>query len=98
MEVHGEKVTRWRSPAPDTIAWAFWDDDYVAYHRPSGRTHFLNVSSRHLIAELLCEPKDAATVAQAFSPPRDDMERQAHLSEITSMLERLEHLGLIDRA
>ena len=64
---------RWRSPPSDSIAWVSWGEDCVAFHRPSGMTHFLNRS-------------------------RNEEERQGHFEEIQSMLERLEDVGLIDRA
>lgn len=89
---------RWRSTVPDTIEWVSWGDDYVAYHRPSGTTHFLNASSAGLITGLLNEPKDAEAIAITFSPPVDDEDKAVHLKEILSMLERLEHLGMIQRA
>ena len=89
---------RWCSPPPDTIAWVSWDDEYVAYHRHSGKTHFLNAASARLISELLQQSSDAVAIAKAFAPPEGEVERRAHLAEILSMLERLEHLGLIQRA
>ena len=41
---------------------------------------------------------DAHEVAQVYTPPTNEEERQAHFEEIQSMLERLEDVGLIDRA
>ncbi len=84
---------------PETIVWTQWDDDqFIAYHRPSGITHFLNAASASLITELLNEPADAPTVARAFELANRGADRQEHLVEIVAMLEHLEHLGLIERA
>ncbi len=90
---------KWRSPPPDAIVWTRWDgDQFVAYHRPSGITHFLNAASALLITELLVEPADAAAVATAFEAAQGDAGWEQHLEEITTMLVHLEHLGLIRRA
>ncbi len=89
---------RWRSISADDILWAEWDDDYVAYHRPSGKTHFLNASSALLLTEILVEAKDAASVTKLLSPSGDlDISRE-RVEQVMSMLARLEHLGLVERA
>ena len=93
-EVAGE--TRWRAPPPDTLVWACWDGDYVAYQRPSGKTHFLNESSYVLITDLLTAPTGALAVAQAFSNGNEvdaDM-----LADMRDLLLHLEELGLVYRA
>ena len=89
----------WHSVADDTIVWTRWDGDrFIAFHRPSGITHFLNAASAVLIRELLVEPAGADSVARAFERANEDADWDAHLAEITAMLEHLEHLGLIQRA
>lgn len=90
---------KWQSPPADTIVWTRWDDDqFIAYHRPSGITHYLNAASAALITELLVEPMDAAAVARAFEPAIGDADPDEHVEEINAMLVHLEHLGLIRRA
>ena len=90
---------KWQSPPADAIVWTSWDDDqFIAYHRPSGITHFLNAASAALITELLIEPSDAETIARAFEPAIGDSDWDEHLDEIIGMLVHLEHLGLIRRA
>ena len=90
---------KWQSPPADSIVWTRWhDDQFIAYHRPSGITHYLNAASKALITELLIEPSDAATVARAFEPAAGESDRDEHLEEIVAMLVHLEHLGLIRRA
>ena len=92
-------MPKWQSPPADAIVWTRWDDDqFIAYHRPSGITHFLNAASAALITELLVEPSDAPTVARAFEPAMADANHEEHLDEIIAMLVHLEHLGLIRRA
>lgn len=81
---------RWRAAPAEHVVWTSWDDDYVAYHRPSGKTHFLNASSHYLLTELLREPRDVQAVADAFG--------DSSLAEVAAMLEHFEHLGLIEDA
>lgn len=99
----GEPVARWRACEPGAIVWVCWDDDFVAYHRPSGKTHFLNTSSHYLLSDLLLEPRDAEAVRRAFEAPAantdgntdddsDDLQR-----EVESLLDHFEQLGLIER-
>ena len=90
---------KWRSPAADRIVWTRWDgDQFIAYHRPSGITHYLNAAAAALITELLVEPMDASAVARAFQPAQRESDWDEHLEEIVAMLLHLEHLGLIRRA
>ena len=53
----------WRASPVEDIAWVRFDDEYVAYHRPSGKTHFLNAATHRLLTDLLVEPASVATVA-----------------------------------
>lgn len=76
--------------------WISWDDDFVAYHRPSGKTHFLNAASNFLIAGHLVEPRTTDEVALAFRSPAAAGGHGDTLPDVVPLLERLEHLGLID--
>lgn len=91
-------VPRWQALPPDTIAWTEWDaDHYIAYHRPSGITHYLNAASAALITEILTDAADAKAVAKAFEPAMGGTDWGEHLAEITATLEHLEILGLVRR-
>ena len=97
-EANPIRVPKWQSPPPDEIVWTRWgDDEFIAYHRPSGITHFLNAASAALITELLNEASDAATVARAFESAIGDSDWDEHVEEIVAMFVHLEHLGLIRR-
>ncbi len=87
----------WCSPPKDAIRWIAYDDGFVAYHRPSGSTHFLNAASKFLIEEILSDPKDASTVADDFADVVTVDDPQAHLDEIRAMLLRFDELGLVRR-
>ena len=90
--------TCWRATSPDSVIWVQWGDDHIAYHRPSGLTHFLNAASRKLLNEVLADTPDTATIAAAFPGDSPREISAEHDAEIVAMLARLEHLGLVERA
>ena len=87
-------VTRWRSTAPADIVWFDVPPDFIAFHRPSGKTHFLNEASKLLLNKLLSEPKDLAEILDVF--PSNKARR--HVEQMRDLLVHLEGLGLIKRA
>ena len=88
--------TRWRSAPDETTTWIGGEDVYIAFHRPSGTTHFLNAASKVLITEVLLEPQDASSIAAVFVDEAAESP-DAHIGDIREMLMRLEELGLIER-
>lgn len=88
---------QWHSRPLEDIAWVEWGQDHIAYHRPSGVTHFLNASSKLLITELLREPKGAIEVTKAFGVSEGDTDWPVRFAEMRAMLGQLEHLGFIER-
>lgn len=92
-----EAGAQWQSTAPREITWLDLGDDSVAFHRPSGKTHFLNASSKYLITDLLREPMFLAEVVEAFGVVDGDSERLAQMNEMQTMLDRLEQLGFVER-
>ncbi|MEM7500468.1 MAG: HPr-rel-A system PqqD family peptide chaperone [Pseudomonadota bacterium] len=92
-----ETDTVWCSPPKDAIRWIAYDDGFVAYHRPSGATHFLNGASKVLIEEILSEPKGASAVADEFAEFVTVDDAQAYVEEIRAMLLRFDELGLVRR-
>ena len=97
----GMQVSRspkwWRARSPDEIVWAHFDEDYVAFHRPSGKTHFLNAASHLLICEILTEARDLDAIAGEFVMDEDGGDPAAHIAQMRSMLDHLENLGLVER-
>ena len=87
----------WRSRSPDEIVWAIFGNDYVAYHRPSGKTHFLNSASQQLICDILTEPTALSVIADEFASDVTDSHADTYLEHMKAMLDRLEHLGLVER-
>ena len=89
-----DKIKLWRARSPDDLVWAQFGDDYIAFHRPSGKTHFLNLASYFLICEFLLEARDRAAIAAEFVP--DDDDALAFDDQLLAMLEHLRGLGLVD--
>ncbi|MBV6416840.1 MAG: hypothetical protein CMLOHMNK_01455 [Steroidobacteraceae bacterium] len=78
--------------------WADWDDLAVLYHRPSGKTHFVNAATAFLLELFIDAPVtlDAATRALAAEQGRPvDADLGAHVADT---VERLLDVGLIERA
>jgi PqqD family protein of HPr-rel-A system len=78
------------------LAWAEWDGEFVLYHRPSGKTHFLNATTALLLTEILIEPKstaDATTALLATQIAAIESEQHQYVAEL---LKRLESLGLVE--
>jgi PqqD family protein of HPr-rel-A system len=89
--------SKWRSRSPDEIVWAQFDDEFVAYHRSSGQTHFLNKASHLLICDILHEARDFKEIADEFAEDDIDGHPKGYYEEMKAMLDRLEMLGLVER-
>ncbi|WP_405240421.1 HPr-rel-A system PqqD family peptide chaperone [Lentisalinibacter orientalis] len=90
----------WYVPFPDDLIWASWGDSYVAYHRPSGKTHFLNSASHELLCEVLRESADIEAIARDFAPVNDNdgVVSSRDREQLAALLNHLEELGLVRRA
>lgn len=83
----------WQSCSPADIVWADLGNDLVIFHRPSGKTHFLNASSAFLLDEVLRNPVTFDEIVDAFTiDPGDGGEKTAVIGD---MLLHLERLGLV---
>jgi PqqD family protein of HPr-rel-A system len=90
-------ATVWQSLESGNVLWAQWDDDYVLYHRPSGKTHFVNAATAELLTSILLEPKSAHAAAEELAAAEQASGDEAFFAEVASLLERLEHVGLVER-
>lgn len=87
----------WRAIEPSNVLWVNWGDDYVLYHRPSGKTHFVNTATAYLLGIVLCEPKSALAASAALAGFGRAAEDEKFGAEIADLLVRLEHVGLVNR-
>ena len=88
---------KWGVISPDDILWTGKGDDWVAYHRPSGKTHFLNAASRLLITDLLAEPASLPELLEAFGIPAGRDDTASEVAGMRSLLDRLVDTGLVER-
>ena len=97
MQPVNPDAPRWRSAPQSEFVWSGWGDEYVVYHRPSGKTHYLNAASEQLLNRILLEPKAAEAVATEFAgvDAREDGDRLA--ADMSDMLKHFETLGLVER-
>lgn len=91
-------MPRWRTCKPDSLAWAGWGGDFVAYHRPSGGTHYLNPVSRILLDDILRQPKTESAVEDSLRALGLDADEGLKPDTVRTLLDRFEELGLIERA
>jgi PqqD family protein of HPr-rel-A system len=87
----------WRARPADEVVWRALDDDYVLYHRGSGKTHFLNAASNDLLREVLTAAKTAAEAAEALARHEGVSAGPEFVAVVAEALEQLDHLGLVDR-
>ncbi len=89
--------SKWFVRHSDEILWLTGDDACVAFHRPSAMTHFLNESSKALLTEVLAEPKDLQSIMIELGLDVSDDAGESAVNQIVGLLNRFEHLGLVDR-
>ena len=98
MTTSSSAAPSWRARPADEVVWLALDDDYVLYHRGSGKTHFLNAASNHLLREVLTAPRTAVEAAEALARHEGVAAEPELITVVTETLEQLDHLGLVDRA
>jgi PqqD family protein of HPr-rel-A system len=91
---------RWTAAPPADLCWVRWhdDDQYVLYHRPSGKTHIVNEATWLLLNQILRNPLDLTGTTHELARLRNltpDEDLSAH---VAGLLLSLEDLGLVLRA
>ena len=92
---HSSLDRTWRVPDTDDILWVQWADDFVAFHRPSGRTHLLNAASEALLTRILVESKTTTEVVRELTSDGHGAFDDRLVAEIDALLTHLEELGLV---
>lgn len=78
---------------PEQLHWRCWDEWSVLYQASSGDTHLLNAAAVELLQSLQQTPASVEQLAAQWAAlPRETMGPQ----ELTTLLARLEELGLIE--
>jgi len=96
LTVRNAAVDRWQAADSRAIAWLDYGDDFVAYHRPSGKTHFLNAAGYLLLADVLRHPRSLHEIIEALVG--DSAGKTPPIDELEATLERFRELGLVERA
>jgi PqqD family protein of HPr-rel-A system len=68
----------------------------VLFHKPSGKTHFVNAATAYLLCELLQKPQPLGAVVALFAPSPEDEDGES-VGAVLDLLRHLEDLGLIER-
>lgn len=92
------RFVKWQSCPRDEITWAKFDNDFVAFHRPSGKTHFLNAASYALLNDVLIEAKSLSVILEMFAAEDTEDNADGYVEQMKELLIRVEALGLIERA
>lgn len=87
----------WRAAGRESLLWARYDDEYVVYHRPSGKTHYVNMASALLLQSVLVEPKTAAVAAEQLGVEQSAAVDSEFVERVGQLLVRFEELGLVVR-
>ena len=90
---HSSLDRTWCVPDTDDILWAQWDDDFIAFHRPSGRTHLFNAASEVLLTRILVESKTTTEVVRELTFDDHGAFEDGLEAEIYALLTHLEELG-----
>jgi PqqD family protein of HPr-rel-A system len=88
---------RWRAASPEDLVWVDWGAQCALYHRPSGKTHFINETTAKLLRDVLNEPASVGDVCSALGLPAGPDDEDGSVTEIGALIERLEALGLLQR-
>jgi PqqD family protein of HPr-rel-A system len=87
---------RYRAIDPSQLRWLELDAEFVLYHRPSGKTHFLNATSACLLMEILARPRTAAEATSLLLESQATPIEDAQHEYVRGLLQRFAELGIID--
>ena len=71
-------------------------DRFVLFHKPSGKTHFVNDATAHLLRTVLQVPRDLDGIVAQLAPDCPAEEYETISASIQEQLSRLEELGLVE--
>jgi PqqD family protein of HPr-rel-A system len=89
-------LLRWKVTAPTLLCWTQFGDKWAVYHRPSGKTHFINAATARLLRELLLCPLTVDEILPALLAAASPTEQEEILGTTGELLLRLEELGLVE--
>lgn len=87
--------TRWAACPATDLSWAELGGDHAVYHRPSGKTHFVNTPTVLLLSEILVMPRTTHAAAQALAVAQRHTCDHRFVVAVEDLLGRLGDLGLV---
>lgn len=93
-----DTAPQWRVDRTQDLLWADLDEGAAVYHRPSGKTHFLNSSSVALLKRLQAGPADSLELALAITGGDAADLPPTFVDQVSVMLRHFDYLGLIRRS
>lgn len=87
---------RWRAAPLADLLWGDCGDSFAVYHRPSGKTHFVNLATAFLLRDALVEPATAEYAAAALAKAAG-ADRAGSPPPVVELLQHLETQGLVER-
>jgi PqqD family protein of HPr-rel-A system len=88
----------WLASKSDDLIWAAYEeDDPIVFHRPSGKTHLLNVATALLLKRVLTSPLSTMEAVRRLAELQGVALDDEFESAVTESLHRLDHLGLVER-
>ena len=88
---------RWRVLSPDQLLWADCGDAFAVFHRPSGKTHFVNLATALLLREVLVAPTTAEQAAVQLAKAAGVADGTGSPPPVVELLQHLETQGLVER-
>jgi PqqD family protein of HPr-rel-A system len=90
-------ASRWQSIAADLYIVAEYNDEFAVYHRPSGKTHFLNAAGIELIANILTSPQtvEAAAIELARRRTQEAPPDTEFVRAVADTIARLRQIGFV---
>ncbi len=87
--------TRWQAAPALEFDWAEWDGEYVLFHRPSGKTHFVNAATAQLLKAILTVPRTVDEAIAVLAPGAAPQELAELRERTTEQFQLLEANGLV---
>jgi PqqD family protein of HPr-rel-A system len=85
---------RWVAADPDDLTWVHWPDGAAVFHRPSGKTHFLNPASVLLLDQLARRSLTSREAGLWLAQHQRAQADAGYLVQVQSILFRFGQLGL----
>lgn|GEM_PF-1373343 len=91
------KARSWLAASSQDLLWFETKGSFVLFHRPSGKTHFVNGQMAELLRTVLAVPRSAAEAARCLLAQQGlpDDEALGLESYVEQLILQLDELGLV---